>query len=424
MKPISPFGLPIGISIAFWSIVGILRFVWEKLVNRSIYPVSGQNQMSLEDVAVILPAHNEELVIRKSIQALKKMMPTEQIYVVSDGSTDKTYRRARMEGCHVSYLILGRGKARAMVYLINTFKLYDRYKLIFILDADTRPDEELIKKALPFFNDPDIGVVFASSKIVWRQHWIPNLKYYFISYRERLNQMLRYLLIYGQTWKYTSVNYVIPGFCTIYRSEVLRQLEIDTPGILIEDFNLAFQFHKKRIAKLGYHPSLIAWDQYPDNLKDYVNQVRRWNIGFFQTVRKNGFWPSFFWLTLGVFSFEVIMNSVFVLFIPLLLLYLISPWVGGEYPYLDALINLYRQFGPYKHLDLGEIFLGVFLIDYGFTVIIGLLSRKPQLLFYGLFFFPMHFIVSMVLLTSIIPGFFSSSAGRWTPPTRSREQLG
>ena len=424
MKPTSPFGLPIGISITFWIIVGLIRLVIEKFIKKSIYPSPGPAKMKSEDIAVILPAHNEELVVRQSIQALKQMLAKEQIYVVSDGSNDKTYRRARMEGCHVSYLDPGRGKARAMVYLLRRHRLFERYKLVFILDADTRPDKELIKKALPFFNDPAIGVVFASSRIVWHQHWIPSLKYYFISYRERLNRMLQYFLIYGQTWKYTSVNYVIPGFCTIYRSDILKQLKIDTPGILIEDFNLAFQFHKKRLAKLGYHPSLIAWDQYPDNFRDYVNQVRRWNIGFFQTVRANGVWPSFFWLTLGVFSFEVIANSIFVLFLPLLLLYLVAPWYAGANFILDGFANFYQQFGPYKYVSLGDLFIFTFLFDYITSVVIGLINRKPQFIIYGLFFFVMHFAVSVVLISSIIPGFFSSSAGRWKPPTRSVEQLG
>ncbi|HEX7456642.1 MAG TPA: glycosyltransferase [Candidatus Nanoarchaeia archaeon] len=423
MKPISPFGLPIGISVTFWAIVGLIRFVIEKFIKRSIYPAPGPNKMKASDIAVILPAHKEELVIRESIQALKKMLDKSQIYVVADGWVDKTYEIAQEEGCNVSLLDPARGKARAMVYLLDYYRLYERYKLIFILDADTRPDSQLINKALPFFNDPTIGVVFAGSRIVWRQHWIPSLKYYFISYRERLNRMLQYLLIYGQTWKYTSVNYVIPGFCTIYRSDILKQLKIDTPGILIEDFNLAFQFHKKKIAKLGYHPSLIAWDQYPDNLKDYVSQVRRWNIGFFQTVKANGIWPSFFWLTLGVFSFEVIANSIFVLFVPLLLLYLVPTWYSGANSILGGFTSLYQHFGPYRHLVFGDIFIGVFLIDYATTVVIGLMNKKPQMLFYGLFFFPMHFVVSLVLLSSIIPGFFSSSAGRWTPPTRSKEQL-
>ncbi|MEX0616406.1 MAG: glycosyltransferase [Candidatus Woykebacteria bacterium] len=423
MKPISPFGLPIGISIAFWSLVGIARFFYEKFI--AIPKKTSFTRYKISDIAAILPAHNEELVIKDCIQALKDSgLMQNQIYVASDGSIDKTTKLAKKERVNVVDINPGKGKAKALVYLIEHFNLYERYKLIFIIDADTRVDKEFVKRALPFFNNPEIGVVFAASRIVWPPHIIPRLKLYFVAYRERLNRMLQYLLIYGQTWKFASVNYVIPGFCTIYRSNVLSQLEIDTPGLLIEDFNLAFQFHKKKVGKLGFNHQLIGWDQYPDNLMDYVKQVRRWNIGFFQTVRKNGVWPSFFWLTLFVFSTEVLLNSVFVLFLPLLLLYLTSPWIPFSSDVLNSFSNLYSNFGPYRNLTLGDIWLGTFLIDYLFTVAIGLITRKPQFIIYGLFFFIMHFIVSAVLLSSIIPGFFGKSAGRWVPPTRSAEQLG
>src|SRR3989344_1930934 len=419
MKPISPFGLPVGISIAFWSIVGLIRLLIEKFIKRSIYPVAGPNKMTSGDIAVILPAHNEELVIRKAIQALRQSLDPSQIYVVSDGSSDKTYRRARMEGCHVSYLNPGRGKAKAMVYLINQYKLFDNYKLIFIVDADTRIDKRFLELALPFFNDPAIGVVFACSKIHWPKHFLPSFKLYFVAYRDRLVHLLRYLLIYGQTWKYTNVNYVIPGFATIYRSEVLKQLEIDTSGLLIEDFNLAFQLHKKRLGKIGYLPGAIAWDHYPNNLSDYWKQVRRWNIGFFQTARKNGIWPSFFWLAVGIFSIEVLLSSVFVILLPLLVIFWIIQLLPYSNPLLSTYQTFYLAFGPYQYLNLKDILLSVFLLDYAVTLIIGFINRRPQFIFYGLFFFFMHYVTSLIFISSVISGFFCSSAGTWVPPKRS-----
>ena len=418
MKPISPFGLPVGISVSIWSLIGLLRLILKYRPYKKKLSWGKNQKLTSKDIAVLVPAHNEELVIRQSIRALKLSLDKKQIYVVSDGSKDKTYRRARMEGCHVSKLDPGRGKGRALVYLLKRFRLFDRYKLIFIVDADTRIDKTCVEKALPLFKDPDTGVVFASSRIKWPQHLIPNLKYYFIAYRERLNRLLQYFLIYGQTWKYTNVNYVIPGFATIYRSNVLRRLEIDTPGLLIEDFNLAFQFHKKRLGKIGYSPSLIGWDQYPDNLVDYWKQVRRWNIGFFQTVKKNGLWPSMFWLALGVFTLEVFLHSIYLLFLPLLILFLIVPILPVSHQVLDMFSLLYRNIGPYQNLSLSDIFIGTYLIDYMFTVVIGMIGRKPQFFFYGLFFFFMHFVTSLILLSSIIPGFFGRSSGRWISPKR------
>ena len=414
MKPVSPFGLPIGISITFWSIVGLMRWITTSFFQKPNKFNPKENVMKASDVAVVLPAYNEELIIRDAIKALKKLVDKKQIYVVSDGWNDRTYEIATEEGCNTYLLDPNKGKAKAMVHLIKYYNLYDKYKLIFILDADTKPDSNFLKRALPLFDDPDIGVVFASSQIKWPRHIVPKLKYYFVAYRERLNRMLQYFLLYGQTWKYTSVNYVIPGFATIYRSDVLRKLEIDTPGILIEDFSLAFQFHKKKLGKLGYSPSIIGWDQYPDNLVDYWKQVRRWNIGFFQTVRKNGVWPSFFWLTLGVFSFEVILNSIFLLFLPLIIASLLWP---------NIFTDFYRTFIPFHITGLWYIFLTVFLTDYVLSVVIGLINKKPQLIFYGLFFFPMHYITSLILISSIIPGFFGSSSGQWVPPTRRVEKF-
>lgn len=412
MKPISPFGLPLGISFTVWTLAGLARYLSEKFTGNK--KIVNKPRFKPSDIVAVVPAHNEELIVRKCVQSLKKVLDKKQIYVVSDGSSDKTYRRARMEECHVSYLTPGRGKAKALKYLFTRHKLFKRYKFIFIVDADTNMDPSCLIHALPIFNDKNVGVVFASSQTKWVQHIIPKLSYYFIAYRDRLNRLLQYCFVYGQTWKYTNVIYVIPGFATIYRADVLKKLEIDTPGLLIEDFNLAFQYHRRKLGKIGYNPAMIGWDQYPDNLSDYWKQVRRWNIGFFQTVKKNGIWASFFWLTLGIFSAEILLNSIFILFLPLFFLYLIT----SLFPQLHVLSQILRSIPLYDRLILEDVVLGVFLIDYIITVIIGLVNKKPQFIFYGLFFLPMHYITSLILLSSLIPGFSSSSTGRWTSPKR------
>lgn len=322
-----------------------------------------------------------------------------------------------MEGCHVSQLNPGRGKGKALVYLLNKYNLFERYKLIFIIDADTRIGKDYPKRALSLFRDPKVSVMFSSSQIVWPRHIFPKRTLYFVSYRDRLNRLLVYFFIYGQTWKYTNVNYVIPGFCTIYKSKVLRQLEIDTPGLIIEDFNLAFQFHKKKLGKIAYDPTLSALEQYPDNLKDYWNQVRRWNIGFFQTVRINGIWPSFFWISVGVFSLEVIMSSFYVLSIPFVIFFEVLSFLSDKFQLVNPVLNLRPSFldGP-----LSSILIGFFLFDYVITIIVATIHKKPQFLIYGLAFFFMHYVTSLILFSSFIPGFFRKSEGRWNSPTRRR----
>ncbi|HSW85805.1 MAG TPA: glycosyltransferase [Candidatus Saccharimonadales bacterium] len=412
-------GLPLGISFTFWAAMGLLRLITQFFTGlrrkTTVLPYTSA------DIAVIVPAHNEEMVIRRSIQFLKKSLNKKQIYVVSDGSSDKTYAMARKEKVHVAKLNPGRGKARALVYTLNKFHLFEKYKLIFIVDADTNIDTSFIPNALKLFEDPGTVAVFGSARIRWPQHFIPSWKYYLISYRERLNRTLQYFLIYGQTWRYTNVSFVVPGFATIYKSDVLKQLEIDTPNLLIEDFNLAFQVHKRKLGKIGYSPSMIGWDQHPDNLYDYWKQVRRWNIGFYQTVKMNKIWPSFFWLSLLIFSAEVLLNSLLMFMMPFLLLYLLADNLDWLSPVFASYHHVYLIAGPYKNLSLATILIAILLFDYIVTVIIGLINKKPQFAFYGLFFFFMHYVTSLILISSIIPGFFGKSDGRWISPKRRLE---
>ena len=420
MKPIAPvFGLPLGISSTFWYIIGLIRFITEELSKKS----TKANRFKAREIAAIIPAHNEELVIEKCIRFLKLSLKKRQIYVVSDGSSDKPYLTARREGVHASKLYPGRGKAKALVYAISRYKLFEKYKFIFIIDADTQIDKNFVSRALPYFDDPEISVVFGSAMINWPNHIVPRLKYYYVAYRERLNRMLQYFFIYGQTWKYTNVNYVIPGFATIYRTRILKKLPIDTPGLLIEDFNTAFQLHKKGLGKIGYNPQCIGWDQHPETLADYWRQVKRWNVGFFQTLRINGFWPSFFWLSLAVFTIEVFVHSIFILLLPFVILFLLTPYISNFFPQLMPYYQLYQGLGPYKYLNLSSLFIYFFVVDYGLTIVIGLTYKKPQFIIYGLFFFFMHYITSLILMSSLVPGFFSRGNGQWISPKRSREQI-
>ena len=54
--------------------------------------------LSTTDVAVLIPAHNEALVIEDSLRSIMALVPAENVHVVSDGSTDATVDIARQAG--------------------------------------------------------------------------------------------------------------------------------------------------------------------------------------------------------------------------------------------------------------------------------------------------------------------------------------
>src|SRR5699024_1135322 len=66
----------------------------------------------------------------------------------------------------------------------------------------------------------------------------------------------------------------------------------------------------KRLGKIAFHPSVNATTQEPDNLGDYLRQIKRWNLGFWQTLRRHGLWPSGFCAALVLFVTEVLVASI------------------------------------------------------------------------------------------------------------------
>src|SRR3989344_9335729 len=155
MKPTIPlfsfFGMPFSISSGLWLLVVFIRTIFELFDKRK--SKNKKTKYKTSDIAVVVPAHNEELVIKDCIKALKLSFEKRQIYLASDGSSDNTYKKARSEGIKAIAITPGLGKAKALVTLINKYKLFKRYKFVFIVDADTKIDKNFAPEALRLFED-------------------------------------------------------------------------------------------------------------------------------------------------------------------------------------------------------------------------------------------------------------------------------
>lgn len=395
-----------GYNFSFWMIVGIIRYFYEKII-----PLPKQRRgrppkpYTIHDIAAIIPAHNEAYSIRRTIRALKRVLPKSNIFVASDYSTDKTVQYARSMGVTVVDIHPNLGKAKALVYMMKRYKLIKRFKAVLINDADREIDKNYMKLALPLFRDKSIAVVAPHSQPRWYKYtWWELL---FITYRYRLWRVLQYGVRFGQTWKFTNVSYIVPGSLCLYRTRVLKHLEIDVPGLIIEDFNMTFELHRKKLGKIAYLPGIFGWEQDPYNIHDYVRQIKRWNLGFWQTVKYNGIWPSLFWLSTGSYILELYSYSIFLVFLPLLLIY-----------------YAFNNFSPihvpfiYSTLSITDILFGVFAMDYLITVIVGIIERKPLLFLYGFAFIILRYIDALIYLISMPKAFLTRSKGVWISPAR------
>jgi cellulose synthase/poly-beta-1,6-N-acetylglucosamine synthase-like glycosyltransferase len=164
---------------------------------------------------------------------------------------------------------------------------------------------------------------------------------------------------------------------------------------------------EKKLGKIIYAPNISATHQDPHNLDDYVKQLRRWNVGYWQTIIRHGIWPSFFWLAMGAFLIELMFFTIFILSLPLILSLLI---LNGFDPVIIPVID--------RAISAIDIFVGVFLLDYLVTVIIAIVERKPIILLVGLGFIFLRFIDAIIYFISIPEAILKKSDGTWTSPQR------
>ena len=145
--------------------------------------------------------------------------------------------------------------------------------------------------------------------------------------------------------------------------------------------------------------------------------VFRWHLGFWQTLRRHGFWVSGFSAALALFILEILVASAgiivlvgaVVLLTPIVLVgYALQAW--GWFAGLDALTEFY--------LPLAGALLILAGLDYLLTCVTALIFRRPVMLFYGVAFMALRFVDAVEILRSIPRAWSDRSDGRWTSPTR------
>ncbi len=370
--------------------------------------------MTVQDVAVLIPAHNEELVIQNSIAAIAALVPRGNIHVVSDGSTDQTAELARQTGVNVIETRANVGKAGALEEAIERFGLVKRFQAVLLLDADTTVEPGYFDAALPHFNDPQV-VAVAGAVRTNHERGLSLIGKALVCHRQRIYAITQRLLKFGQTWRFTNATHIVPGFASLYRTSVLPRIEMNPPGLVIEDFNMTFEIYQKRLGKVAFTLNAVAVTQDPDNLRDYIRQIKRWGLGLWQTVRRHPPRLTLFSVMLTVLLLELLTSSMFFVLLPVLLLVLAVPalypgalsWPGIA-PVHDAVE---------AHMNLQVLLLAVIGADLALTFLVALIERKLRFLALWVFF-PFLRVLDAVVSLSVFPRAWLSSTGKWTSPTR------
>lgn len=409
--------LVLGVSTLFWSVVGLGRITGKHLRR----PGGGRHRkfrFQARDVAILVPAHNEEAVLLDSLVAASALLPLSQIHVVSDGSDDATVAIAREFGVRVLDLQPNRGKAGALVAAVEYFELDRLFKVMLLLDADTRLSPDYLSTGLPLFDDPAVVAVAGRVRCAYDPPPRTLMGRFLVNYRSRLYAVTQLLVKYGQAAKWANVVSIVPGFASMYRTDILGDIDITAPGLVIEDFNMTFEVHRKKLGRIAFHPDCaVAYTQDPDTWTDYTKQIKRWTLGYWQTVRRHGPRWGGFWAAIWLQSIELVSSSIVLMcLLPLVAFTAYSETLASRYgdPTLFGQVIV-------GTMNLWYVLLGFTVPDLVLTVFAAIALRRPTLLLLAPLFPIMRLVEAWICLRAIPPtAWRANSSGRWISPTRRK----
>ncbi|MFQ5574342.1 MAG: glycosyltransferase [Terriglobia bacterium] len=225
------------------------------------------------NVAVVIPAHNEELTIGGTLASLP--VAAGDAYVVDDGSHDRTSERAAVYTPNVLRLETNVGKAKATERVLNHYDILNRYEFVVFSDADTQLDNNYVLESLDAFDDDAVLVL---GQVANRPKGAIAA---FRAFEYSLWQA-----VYKNAQSAMKVIFVAPGCASMYRCSGLKQLSFDA-DTLAEDTDLTLQVHRGKVGGVRYAAKAVVYTQDPPTVAAYGRQVSRWYTGFWQNVKKH-----------------------------------------------------------------------------------------------------------------------------------------
>ncbi|OGI00731.1 MAG: hypothetical protein A2Y25_11725 [Candidatus Melainabacteria bacterium GWF2_37_15] len=145
----------------------------KKLIKQGMYKGKFTNELNYEPfVSIVIPAHNEENVIKDTIKNILQVdYGNFEIIVADDRSTDRTIEIIKTisnEHPEVSYHTREKDSFPGKSAVLNEILPTTKGEVICVFDADARIDPDFLKNILPYLADKETGAVQARKVIINR----------------------------------------------------------------------------------------------------------------------------------------------------------------------------------------------------------------------------------------------------------------
>ncbi|MNZ45076.1 Poly-beta-1,6-N-acetyl-D-glucosamine synthase [compost metagenome] len=318
---------------------GAVRFIYRQNKQPLAFP---DNSEQLPTVSVMVPAHNEEIVIAATVKHILHLnYPPEkvQIIVVADNCTDDTAGKLRALQADPIYanrnfMIMERSGTGGKSGALNDAMVHATGEWICIYDADAAPERNaLMFLAQKSLENPELyGAVFGRNKA-------RNRNQNFLSKCINLELVTSQRIYHTGLWELFKIG-TIPGTNYIIKTELIKELGGWDTTAITEDTAISFEIMSKG-QLIALAPQAEAYQQEPEDLGVYMKQRERWGKGNLRVVLDNfhhlfdsSHWrikvlvayyaASYFWFLLAV----VILDLAFLINIVYFIIQLFNPAVA------------------------------------------------------------------------------------------------
>ncbi len=257
-----------------------------------------QKTGDLPPVSILIPAHNEALVIESTLQSILALDYPEdkmEVIVVNDGSTDATPEIVRTFSLKDSRVRLfnvpEKQAARGKPHALNLGFEEAKHAYIAIYDADNTPEPSSLRYLMRnMVKDPELAAAFGKFRTRNRRK---NLLTRFINM-----ETLSFQLIIQAGRSQTLNIAMLPGTNFVVRRDILKKYRGWDEKALTEDTELSIRMFQKG-DRIKFVPYAVTWEEEPEKWRTWLRQRTRWVRGNIYILRKFLF-PSLRQKKLGV----------------------------------------------------------------------------------------------------------------------------
>lgn len=251
------------IFIGYPAIIFCLSKLFGKSVEKNIF---------LPNVTLVIPAFNEESVIKeKIINTLNLNYPKEnlQIIVCDDFSNDQT--KEIISSFAQEGVILSESTSRVgKIGGLNRALLLATGEIFVISDADTLANPNTLQELVINFSDKEVGCVIAQTRMLTADN----------KSNESGGLYWKYESLIRQSESHLHSTVAATGHFMGIRKSILRPIPQD---IILDDFYLATETMQQGLRVIS-EPKATIWERPTTSMEDEVNRRRRMTAGRYQIL--------------------------------------------------------------------------------------------------------------------------------------------